>query len=74
MDQAIFGVRTDMACNAVMSLIAFLGLVHFRIMLAAAVRGRSRRSDDGGVDNSAAVQHQATLSEHGTDGLKEFLG
>jgi hypothetical protein len=57
-----------------MPLISLLGLVHLGVTLAAAVLGQARCGDDGRVDDSANVQHQASGFEHGVDDLEELLG
>lgn len=74
MNKTKLGVGPDVALHAVMPLIPFFGLMHLGVTLTAAVFGRAWCGDDGGVDDGAAVQHQATHPEHGVDGLKEFLG
>jgi len=54
-------VDSDMHLHTEVPLVAFLGLVHFRIALAAVVLSGTRGRDDGGINNTAFTQHQAVL-------------
>ena len=45
--------------TAEVPLVAFSGLVHFRITLASLVLGGTRGRNDGGIDNATFAQHQA---------------
>lgn len=74
MNQTRFGVRTNVGFHSVMPRISLLGLVHLWVTLSAVVLGRTGCRDDGGIDDSTAVQHQAPGFEHGVDGLEELLG
>ena len=63
-----------MLFHPMVPLIALLGLMLLRVVVARAVLGRAGCGDDGGIDHCAALQHQAFGSEHAVDGLKELLG
>ena len=50
-------------------LVAFLGLVHFRIPLPFLVFGGTGRGDQGGIEDRALAHRHAFLIEMGFDGL-----
>ena len=54
-------VDSDMHLHTEVPLVAFLGLVHFRIALAAVVLSGARGRDDGGINNTPFTQHQTVL-------------
>jgi hypothetical protein len=59
--------------EAVLPLVALLGLVHLRIPLALLVLGGTGRSDPGGVHDRALAHRYASFTEMGFDGLKNQL-
>ena len=54
MNQAALTVHTDMALDAEVPRVAFLGLVYLGVAPLVLVLGRRLRSDDGGVHDGAA--------------------
>ncbi len=61
MNQSESVINADVHFHAEVPLIAFLGLVHFRIALAAFVFGGAGCRDNSGIDNAAFTQHQAVF-------------
>ena len=74
MNQTELGAGADVGFHSMVPLISFLCLVHFRVPFATAVLGGTGCSDDGGIDDGAAVQHESAWPKHGIDGLEELLG
>ena len=73
MNQSRFSVHADVRLHAVMPLVAFLGLVHLRVALAAGVLGRTGRCDDGGVHDGAHAHQQTLLVQVRVDLFKHRL-
>ena len=69
-----FGIDANVGFHAKVPLIALLGLMHFRIPLAASVLGRGRCGDDRGINDRAFLEDQTLLRQHGIDGSKDALG
>lgn len=67
MHQARFVIYTDMGLHAEVPLIAFLGLVHFRVAFAFLVLGRTRRMNQRGIDDGALAQRQAAITQVAID-------
>ena len=67
MHQARLFIHTDMGLHAEVPLIAFLGLVHFRVALAVLVLGRTRRMNQRGIDDGALAQRQAAITQIAID-------
>lgn len=65
--QARLRIGTIVRLHAEVPLIAFLGLVHFRVALAVLVLGRTRRVDQRGIDDGALTQRQATIPQVAVD-------
>lgn len=65
--QAGIGIGADVGLHSKVPLIAFLGLVHVWVALAALVLGRARRSYERGIDYAALAQQQALAAEFGVD-------
>lgn len=53
--------------HAKVPLIAFLGLVHLGVSLPLVVLGRARCRNQGGIDDGAGLEHQASLNQPGID-------
>lgn len=70
-------VVTHMHLHAEVPLVAFPGLAHPGIALAIGVLGRTGRGNDGGVQDDASAQAQATLlqdaANFGEDGLAQCV-
>ena len=66
-------VRADVRFHPEIPLVAFLGLVHFRVALLFLVLGGGRRGDQRGVHQGAFAQQQALRGEVGVDGGEEAL-
>ncbi|MNU11621.1 hypothetical protein D3C72_2596180 [compost metagenome] len=56
MDQAGFGIDTDVRLHSKIVLVSFLGLMHFGITFAVLVLGRTRRVNDRRIDHGALAQ------------------
>lgn len=74
MHNACLSINANMRLHAEVPLVAFFGLMHFRITLTASIFGRRRRSNDGGVNNSAFLEDQALCGQQGVDGFEDALG
>jgi hypothetical protein len=77
-DQTRTGICADMHLHPEVPLVAFLGLVHFRIALATLVLGRGRRRDDRRVHHRALPEHQPLGSQvavdAGEDAFSQLVG
>ena len=60
-------------CEAVIPLVALLGLVHLWITLPLLVLGRAGSSNQGGIHDRALAHRHPTFAEVGFDGLKDLL-
>lgn len=67
-DQSRVGINPDVGLHTEVPLVAFLGLMHFRVTLAAAVLGGTGCGNQGGIDHGANFEHQALGGQGGIDG------
>ena len=65
------GVDTNVGFHPEVPLIAFLGLMHFRITLALTILDRRRRGDQGSVDDSAFFEQQSPAGQMLVNRFKE---
>ncbi|SIR00249.1 hypothetical protein SAMN05421840_10728 [Shewanella morhuae] len=68
--QTILGIDTNVGLHAKVPLIAFLGLMHFRIALLLFVLGRAGGLNDGDIDQGAFGHHDAGFGQPVIDGLE----
>ena len=72
-----YGRPSPSACHAEVPLVAFLGLAHLGIAFLVLILGRTRRSDQGGVDDRATFHAQPFLAQNGIDlgkdGNRQFV-
>jgi hypothetical protein len=54
--------------------VAFLGLMHLRAPLTAAVLGRAGRVNQGGINNGSCLEHLTLLYQHGVDLGQQLIG
>ena len=69
-----FGVHADVRLHAEVPLIAFLCLVHVRVLLLLLVLHRGRGGDDRRVDDRAFLEQQSHVRKVSVDGLEDGLG
>ena len=65
-DQAGFGIHSNVGRHAEVPLVAFLALVHLGVALTMAVLGRAGCNNQGGIEHSARLEHQ-TFGGHQLD-------
>lgn len=77
MNQAAFGINPNMYFHPEVPPVAFLGLAHLGITFLVLVLGRTRRSDQGGVDDRATLHAQPRLAQKridlSKDGNRQFV-
>lgn len=72
-NQAVSVIHTNMHLHAKVPLVAFLGLVHFRVSLTFLVLGRAGCGNNRGVNDGALPHHQALLAELCADGIEDHF-
>src|SRR5690606_32722105 len=73
-NQPAVGIHTNVRLHAEKPLISFPGLMHLGITLTILILGRTRRMDDGRVDDGAMTQHQSVLTQVAVDDLEQRRG
>ena len=71
--QTRVGIDADVGLHAKVPLVALLGLVHLGVALATAILGGTWRGNQGGIDHSAGLEHQALGAQGGVDGAEHLL-
>lgn len=71
--QARLSIDSDMRFHSKVPLIALLGLMHLGVTLAFLVLGRTRGSNQGGIDHGTALKHEALCTEFVVDDLQDAL-
>ncbi|CAJ0717697.1 hypothetical protein LMG8323_03672 [Ralstonia mannitolilytica] len=71
--QPCLGVDPNVRFHAEVPLVALLRLVHLRVALTAGVLGRAGSSNERGIHDGAALEHEATLGQDAIDRLEDTL-
>lgn len=70
--QARIHIDSNVRHHPEVPLVALLGLVHLGVSFTAAVLGRTRGSDQRGIDHRAALEQQALGRQRGVDGGQDL--
>ena len=72
MHQTRIDIHPNVGFHAEVPLLALLGLVHLGVTFAAAVFGRTGRSNQGGIDHRSGLEHQPPGRQCGVDGGQQW--
>lgn len=71
MHQPRIGINANVCLHTEVPLLTLLALVHFRIALARLVLCRWLSGDQGGINNGAFAEQQASLGQVMIDGVED---